>query len=310
MTGTTDARNRVRVLDLHFKAPGTIASFLLPTSEGPILIETGPESTYDSLVRGLKREGLNPGDITRVLVTHIHLDHSGAAWRLAREGAEICVHPVGAPHMADPSKLMASAKKIYGEKMDELWGRVEGIPEGRIHVLQDREVLRCGDIEIEALFTPGHATHHVAYRLGDAVFTGDVAGVRLEGGPVIPPCPPPDINIEDWLASIERIRRVQPRVLFLTHFGPYTDAEGHLGRLARNLQLFSGWIRNRLREDAEDLSLVRQFEAYTQGFLDGNGLAEGRTREYEIANPAYMSVAGLTRYWRKVHPESLAGAAG
>ncbi len=305
MAGMTDARNKVRVLDLHFKAPGTIASFLLPTSEGPVLIETGPESTYGTLTEALKREGLAPGDIRHVLVTHIHLDHSGAAWRLAREGATVCVHPMGAPHMIDPSKLMASAGKIYGERMDELWGRVEGIPKENVHVVKDGEILQYGDTAIEALFTPGHATHHVAYRLGDAVFTGDVGGVRLEAGPVIPPCPPPDINVEDWLSSIEKIRRVQPRVLFLTHFGPYTDAEGHLGRLAQNLQLFAGWMRDRLREKADSSSLVKQFEAYTRGFLDGNGLAEGRTDEYEIANPAYMSVAGLIRYWKKSHPEVL-----
>jgi glyoxylase-like metal-dependent hydrolase (beta-lactamase superfamily II) len=181
----------VRVLDLQFGGAGTIASFLLASAVGPVLVETGPDSTYPALVRALREAGTRPEAVRHVLLTHIHLDHGGAAWRLAAPGAMVYVHPVGAPHLAEPSKLFASAKKIYGDQMDSLWGRLEPIPVQRLRVVEDGEVLRIGDLAIEALHTPGHASHHVAYRLGGVLFTGDVGGVRIGAGPVVPPCPPP-----------------------------------------------------------------------------------------------------------------------
>ena len=299
----------VQTLDLDFQGePGVIAAFLVRTSVGPVLVESGPASTFDALEAALRGAGVEPPDVKHVLLTHIHLDHAGAAWRLASLGAQVHVHPAGAPHLQDPAKLLASARKIYREQMDPLWGRLEPIPPERIRPLADGEVLRFGDVSIEALFTPGHAIHHVAYRLDGAVFTGDVGGVRIDGGPAVAPCPPPDIDVERWLASLDRIRALRPQVLYLTHFGPFADALEHLDRLQRSLRGLAAWVLERMRAGDGEGDLVARLDAYARGYLDGVATREGLARSYQLANPAFMSAAGLARYWRKAHPEALAGA--
>ena len=165
----------VRILDLRFQGvERVIASFLLDSGEGPVLIETGPESTYARLEAALRAEGVLPEEVRHVFVTHIHLDHAGAAWRLAELGATVYAHPQGAPHLVDPSRLLASAERIYGDGLKALWGEVRGIPRERVRPLADGERVRLGDLEVQALATPGHAGHHHAYRVGDLVFTGDV----------------------------------------------------------------------------------------------------------------------------------------
>ena len=299
----------IQTLDLEFQGePGVIAAFLVRTSAGPVLVESGPDSTFAALTAALRRAGVEPAEVRHVLLTHIHLDHAGAAWRLASLGAEVHVHPAGAPHLQDPAKLLASARKIYREQMDPLWGVLEPIPADRIRPLADGDVLRFGDVSIEALFTPGHAIHHVTYRLDGAVFTGDVGGVRIDGGPAVAPCPPPDIDVELWTASLDRIRAVRPQVLYLTHFGPFADALEHLDGVGRSLRGLSAWVLERLRAgDGED-ALVAGVDAYARGVVDGVASREGLARSYQLANPAFMSAAGLARYWRKSHPEALAGA--
>ncbi len=292
-------RQPVRVLDLHFGEPGTIAAFLLQSEDGPVLVETGPDSTYPTLVSELGAAGVAPEQVRHVLLTHIHLDHAGAAWRLAALGATVYVHPVGAPHLADPSKLLASARRIYGEGMEALWGRLEPIAPERLRVVADGEVLRIGRLRFEALHTPGHASHHIAYLTDGLVFTGDVAGVRIAGGPVVPPCPPPDIDLEAWHDSIARLRALGADVLYLTHFGPVADVADHLRDLERSLATYGEWVRERLHRGIEEAALVPLFEAYTEGFLSAQGWERGTLARYALANPAFMSVAGLARYWRK-----------
>ncbi len=304
-----DGRQTIRVLDLHFGVPGTIAAFLLPSADGPVLVETGPDSTYPELVRGLEAAGTSPEQVRHVLLTHIHLDHAGAAWRLARLGATVYVHPVGAPHLADPSKLLTSARRIYGERMDTLWGRLEPIPGECLRLVEDGEVLRIGGLRLEALHTPGHATHHIAYRADGTVFTGDVGGVRIADGPVVPPCPPPDIDLEAWRASIARLAVLDAEALYLTHFGRVTDVGSHLESLQRALESFASWVRERLHRGLEEGALVPLFEAYTEGFLAAQGCREPILTRYGLANPAFMSVAGLARYWRRREKEAAARAA-
>ena len=190
----------MKVLDLRFQgAERVIASFLLDSGEGPVLVETGPESCYPRLVEALRAEGVAPEEVRHVFVTHIHLDHAGAAWRLAELGATVYVHPRGAPHLVDPSRLLASAERIYGDQLKALWCEVRGSPEVRVRLLADGEVVALGGLEVQAVETPGHASHHHAYRVGDLVFTGDVAGVRIAPGPVLPPTPPPDIHLGSLL---------------------------------------------------------------------------------------------------------------
>jgi glyoxylase-like metal-dependent hydrolase (beta-lactamase superfamily II) len=289
----------VTVLDLHFQTAGTVGAFLVRTSAGPVLVETGPESLFGALEAAVNGQGFALEDIRHVFITHIHLDHGGAAWRLARHGAMIHVHPAGAPHLADPGKLLGSARRIYGEDMERLWGRLEPVPRERISPLEDGQTVRIGGLAFEAMHTPGHAIHHITYRLEDGLFTGDVGGIRIGQGPVIPPFPPPDINLEAWADSIARMRAAAPAHLYPTHFGIKDDGAAHFDSLEENIRRIGGWMRDQLRAGGTEEGLVPRFQAFMHELLAGHGLPESSIQDYEIADPAFMSVYGLTRYWRK-----------
>jgi len=295
---TASVRGPVTVLDLQFRGPGTVAAFLVRTSAGPALVETGPESLYADLQAAVEAQGFALEDVRDVFLTHIHLDHGGAAWRLARHGARIHLHPAGAAHLQDPARLMRSARRVYGDALDRLWGRMEPIAADRLVAVEDGGQVRLGDTVLEALHTPGHASHHITWRLGDGLFTGDVGGIRLDSGPVIPPFPPPDVDLEAWLASIVRMRAAAPACLFPTHFGLKEDAAFHFASLEENLHLLAGWMRDQLAAGMEEDALVPPFQAFLRGLLLGHGLSEEDVRHYELADPAYMSVYGLGRYWR------------
>ena len=225
----------VTILDLeHLGRLGVIAAFLVPCPDGGfVLLESGPGSTLAALERGILRAGFDPGTLRAVFVTHVHLDHAGAAGELARRtGAFVAVHPAGARHMADPSRLLASARRIYGDLMDPLWGTMVPVPEDRLRTVAHGETVRVGGLEIVALHTPGHARHHVAWVVDGDVATGDVGGIRLPGWDhVIPPTPPPDIDIDAWLESVAVLRETRPRRLLVTHFGIFDDPGEHLARL-------------------------------------------------------------------------------
>lgn len=293
------AQGPVKLLDLQFQTEGTVGAFLVETMEGPLLVETGPESLYPHLRAAVEAQGHTLEDIRHVFVTHIHLDHAGAAWRLAQHGARIYVHPKGAPHLQDPSKLLGSAQRIYGEAMERLWGRLEPISPDRIVSMEDGQKVRIGGIDMEAIHTPGHAIHHITYRLGEGLFTGDVGGIRIGEGPVIPPFPPPDIDLEAWTNSIGRMRSCQPSHLYPTHFGIKDDPEAHFDSLEENLHRISAWVGDKVNEGGTEEALVPQFQTFLDGLLAAHGLPERVLRDYEIADPAYMSVYGLARYWKK-----------
>ncbi len=226
----------INVIDLHFLGnEETIAAFLIETSAGPVLVETGPHSTLPQLEAGLARHGYQSSDIKHVFLTHIHLDHAGAAWYFAQMGAKVYVHPRGYKHLASPEKLMNSARMIYQDKMDELWGQMNPIPEAQLHSVDDLSDFTIGDTTFKAHYTPGHAVHHIAWQLGDALFAGDVAGVMINKGPVVPPCPPPDINVEDWQNSIRRIEGLNLARLYLTHYGEVNEIAVHLAGLESSL---------------------------------------------------------------------------
>lgn len=289
----------MKILDLNFFSPKVIASYLLESSEGPVLIETGPDTTYKTLISRLKENGYQPEDVKHVFVTHIHLDHSGAAWHFAKNGSTVYVHPRGSKHLIDPEKLLASAKMIYKDQMDELWGNVEGIDENRVVSLNDGEVVKIGDLSVKAIETPGHASHHNAYLVGDDLFCGDVAGNRIETEVILPPTPPPDINIEKWKESISRIREISPRAIYPTHFGRYTDVEAHLTRLENTLDSFTEWMGERVKAGKSDEEIVPEFESYTYDILNEHNISKELVRAYELSDPFWMNVYGLTRYWRK-----------
>ncbi|MBT0812720.1 MBL fold metallo-hydrolase [Litoribacter ruber] len=289
----------VHIIDLQFKKiPNSIAAFLVETSEGPILIESGPESTFEALQSGVEKIGYQIEDIQHVFLSHIHFDHAGAAWKFANHGAKIYLHPKGAPHLANPDKLWNSAKMIYGDQMEELWGEMKAIPPSQLISMTDGQTISIGSTSLTAWFTPGHAVHHIAWQLGDTVFTGDVAGVKIDGGPVTPPCPPPDIHIEDWKKSIERIKALQPTALYLTHYGKVIEIDTHFEELELILDDWAVWIKGYYEKKVEQQEVVPLFITYTQNQLKKSGLSKETLDKYEKANPSWMSVAGLYRYWK------------
>ncbi len=289
----------MEILDLNFFSPKVIASYLLQSAEGPVLIETGPDTTFSTLKSALNQRGYDVKDIRHVFVTHIHLDHSGAAWHFAQNGSKVYVHPRGAKHLVNPERLLASAEMIYKDKMKELWGTVEGMAEDRVIAVGDGDVLNIGGLRIHVLETPGHASHHNAYLSEGVVFCGDVGGIRIESEVILPPTPPPDVNLEQWFDSIEKIRKVSPDVLYPTHFGGYEDVKEHLERLEDNLKEFSDWVGERVKAGKSDEEIVPEFEAYTRKILSEHGVSKELERAYELADPFWMNVYGLTRYWRK-----------
>jgi glyoxylase-like metal-dependent hydrolase (beta-lactamase superfamily II) len=292
----------VYTLDLYFLGiPGTIASYLIPHPRGAVLVECGPGSTLEGLTAGLKAHGFTPADVTDVLLTHIHLDHGGAAGWMARQGARIHVHPAGAPHLLNPEKLLASAQRIYGEQMQRLWGDFLPVPEDRLNVVEDGQVLEIEGLVFQALDTPGHANHHHAYLLGNLCFSGDIAGVRLANtNHVRLPMPPPDLNLEKWRLSLSRLQATGASRIAPTHFGLYTDTDWHLAAALKALDEIEAWVEATMPTDPSPEDLSSEFQEWTRRQSLQEGLDERLLPAYEAVNPAWMSSQGLYRYWRKV----------
>lgn len=292
--------SHIQLFDLQFQGNDhTVAAFLLESDEGPVLIETGPHSTFPQLETCIREAGYATSDIRHVLLTHIHLDHAGAAWEFAQRGAKIYVHPLGAPHMQRPEKLYHSAKLIYQDKMEELWGDLRPIDEAQLQTAAHQEKIPIGNLEFMAWHTPGHAVHHIAWQNGSELFTGDVAGICINGGMVSAPCPPPDINIEDWKASIALIRSLPVERLWLTHFGPVNAIQLHLDELEYRLDKWSKWMWKPFSEGISIEEITPQFQEFAAMELIEAGIDEFDMNRYESSNPAWMSVAGLMRYWKK-----------
>ncbi|MDH5609041.1 MAG: MBL fold metallo-hydrolase [Cyclobacteriaceae bacterium] len=290
----------IETLDLHFLGiDHAIASFLIPTTEGPVLIETGPHSTLRSLEASVQQRGYKLEEIRHVLLTHIHLDHAGAAWYLARHGATVYLHPFGEAHLADPSKLMDSARRIYKDQMDQLWGDMQPIASQHLRTVKNGEVIGIGGTQFRSIHTPGHARHHIAWQMDHVLFTGDVAGVKIGNGPVVPPCPPPDIDLEDWNRSIDLILNEKPEQLYLTHYGQVLQVPKHMDELRNILNDWAYWIKEKWEQGLSPDAMTPLFSAYTANQLRKKGVSEHGIAQYEAANPAWMSVAGLIRYWKK-----------
>jgi len=273
-----------------------ISSFLIPHKDGLVVVESGPHSTIPNLEKGIQKLGYELKDITHVLLTHIHLDHAGGAWYLAEQGAKVYVHPKGYKHMCNPEKLLASAQKLYGDLMDQLWGTLKPINENQLFEVADNEVIDINGLSFTSHYTPGHAIHHIAWQLNDVVFTGDVAGIRLNQGPIVPP----DINIEDWYTSIERLLSLENiSTYYLTHGGKITDCERHLEELKSVLDAYSSFILEHYKKQTPKQELIELFTEFSKDQLVKNG-GEGETlKRYENSNPSFMAVSGLWRYWKK-----------
>ena len=297
----------IHVLDTrHLGRPGIIAATALETEDGLTLFDTGPESTFETLVADLRERNFAPGDVRHVFLSHIHFDHAGAAWRFAELGATIYVHPRGAPHLIDPAKLVASATRLYGDDMERLWGKFSGIAPERVRVLEDNDVVRVAPFEIRAIATPGHASHHHIYHWDDNVFGGDVAGVRLGGGPPTPPFVPPELEIESWRESIAKIRVLNPAKLYLPHFGLVPgDISAHLDALEERVVRWSIWFRDRIRANDDEPTMTPAFAEHVARELRTLGATQSEVADYEHADPSFMAVSAAIRYWRKHHPEEV-----
>ncbi|CAN5746623.1 MBL fold metallo-hydrolase [soil metagenome] len=291
----------IHILDTQqLGRPGIIAATALETADGVALFDTGPESTFGNIAAGLLAQGAAPTDVRHVFLSHIHFDHAGAAWRFADLGATVYVHPRGERHLLDPAKLVESATRIFGAEMERLWGRVAPVPAERLRVLQDNEQVQLGSVAVRAIATPGHASHHHVYHWEENVFGGDVAGVRIGGGPPIPPFVPPELNVEEWLSSIDKMRALGAAKLYLPHFGCVKgDVSAHLDQLEERVRRWSGWFLEQLRAGRGEEQLVPAFAEYEAADLLGGGATAEEVEDYERADPSHMAVMAALRYWRK-----------
>jgi glyoxylase-like metal-dependent hydrolase (beta-lactamase superfamily II) len=275
-------------IDLRFRSQSrVIGVYLLETEDGPALFDCGPSTCVERLKAGLRERGLELHDLRDLLLSHIHLDHAGAAGVLVREhpGLRVHVSEVGAPHLVDPTKLEASARRLYGETFDDLWGELAPVPKENVQVVG-------GDVlGLECFPSPGHARHHVCYLDADrTLYAGDAAGVRIQPGRyVMPPTPPPDVDLEAWQATLDDIEARAPERLAVVHFGVASDPERHLADLRRRLLEWAAVVEGGGSEDefvAQAREQLRQTEAE-------------RLPAYEAAMPLWQSYAGLKRYWEK-----------
>ena len=262
---------------LHGGAARTIGAYLLETPHGLSLFDCGPSSCIPALKDGLAERGAELPDVKNLLLSHIHLDHAGAAGSLVREhpGLQVWVSDVGAPHLLDPSRLERSARRLYGDAFDELWGELAAVPEENLHVADGRAA------GLEVFAAPGHASHHVCYFDGATLYAGDAAGVRiLPSRSVLPPTPPPDVDVEAWYRTLEEIERRAPERLALIHFGLAEDVSRHLGELRERLDTWA----TRVEKGASETEFVAAGRA---------DLPTDEADRYDRAMPFWQSYAGL-----------------
>jgi len=273
--------NEPRVIDLQFAGrEQAIGVYLVDTDDGPALFDCGPSSTLPALEAGLTAAGLAPTDLRHLLLSHIHLDHAGATGPLVRRNPELTVwvSEIGAPHLVDPSRLERSARRLYGDLFDPLWGELAPVPERNVRIA-------AGDVlGWEAFPTPGHASHHVSYLRDGTLLAGDACGVRMPGSRyVLPVSPPPDIDVETWHATAAEIRRRAPERIALIHFGVHEDVPAHLDRFDAELDRWAKRVGDGMSQEA---------------FVDAARADIGDEADaYDTVAPLWQSWQGLRRYW-------------
>jgi glyoxylase-like metal-dependent hydrolase (beta-lactamase superfamily II) len=279
----------IEPIDLQHSAPGIIGCYVLETNDGPALFDCGPTTCVEQLEAGLAARGLQLTDLRHLLLSHIHLDHAGAAGTLVRKHPVLQVHvsEIGAPHIVDPTKLEASARRLYGDAFDALWGELVPVPAENVHLVGDRV------LDLDCFPTPGHASHHVSYLHSDGtLYAGDAAGVRVgRGGFVMPPCPPPEFDLDAWERTIDEIERRSPGRLALIHFGTYDDVEPHLQALRTTLSRWAHWVENGMDEQTFAAAARHDVSQTDPDLAD----------DYDRAAPYWHHYRGIERYWRKQH---------
>jgi glyoxylase-like metal-dependent hydrolase (beta-lactamase superfamily II) len=292
---------RIHTLDLRFIGiPGLIASYLVESGGEYALIETGPGSTLETLRAAIRAVGIEESAIKKVFVTHIHLDHAGAAGWFAQHGATIYCHPNAARHLIDPSKLIDSARMVYGDLMDSLWGDMLPAPAERVVALQDNERVPLGEIEIIAWDTPGHARHHHAFIIGDICFTGDVAGMRLEHSRYLSvTAAPPQFDPIAYVQSVDRLLAANFKTLYLTHFGAVSDVAWHLSTYRQRVTEVYERVAADFRSGVSVEENRRNYAAAEHSVAMGLGVDEELWQKGEDANVTSMCADGVRLYCEK-----------
>ena len=283
--------------------PHTIAAGLLESNGHRSIVDPGPGSTLEIFHQQLQAHGLAVGDLDAILLTHIHLDHAGATGALVRENPHLAVyvHKFGAPHMIDPSKLLASAQRLWPNDLQRLFGEALPVPAENLHILEGGETLTLGSRKLEVVYTPGHASHHVSYfDLAEGVaFVGDTAGVRIEGNSfAMPATPPPDIDLEIWEKSFAAILERKPARLFLTHYGYSDNPAEHILLFRERLHRWAALTAEILRTAQSDSAAMDSFMSATYAEISQH-LGGSEAEHYAFSAGLNLSFLGLARYLRK-----------
>jgi glyoxylase-like metal-dependent hydrolase (beta-lactamase superfamily II) len=289
--------------DLWTGRARTIAAALLESDGHRAVIDPGPGSTLETFRQQLQVHGLAVRDLDAILLTHIHLDHAGATGALVRENPRLSVyvHRLGAPHMVDPSKLLASAARLWPNDLQRLFGDALPVPEGNLRILEGGETLALGARELEVVYTPGHASHHVSYfdQAEGVAFVGDTTGVRIEGHPfVMPATPPPDIDLSIWDTSFAAILERKPSRLFLTHFGYSDNPSEHILLFRERLHRWAAMAEQAIRTTTSDAAAMDSFMSATHREIAEHLPAE-EVDHYVFSAGLNLSFLGLARYLRK-----------
>jgi glyoxylase-like metal-dependent hydrolase (beta-lactamase superfamily II) len=300
----TTIASGVSYIDLDFLGRRhAIATGIIAGARDIALVDPGPSSCLERLEEELHAQGIRLAEVTHLLLTHIHLDHAGATGTIVKRHPHITVvvHERGATHMVAPQKLLESATRLYGNDMDRLWGEFLAVPADNVRALSGGERIDVAGRSFDVAYTPGHASHHVSYfdASSGIAFVGDTAGVCVDRGYVLPPTPPPDIDIEAWTASVHRIEAWRPQTLFLTHFGPSVlPPATHLQALLDHLGITSARVRETLAEQGTDDDRRERFAERLRRELRRT-MNEEQLDSYAVAAPFGMLWMGLARYWRK-----------
>ena len=291
-------------VDLKFRgSPHVIATAVVSDAGGVALIDPGPASCLDALELGLNAMGIRFADVTHLLLTQVHLDHAGVTGTLVRRcpALKVFVHERGRPHLIDPTRLVRSATRLWGDEMQTLWGEVAPVPATNIVTLHgDGDRIDTAGRTFDVAYTPGHASHHTSFfdRSSGVAFVGDAAGIRIKGDYVRPPTPPPDIDVELWTQTAARIDAWDPQTMFLTHFGPTGNVRPHLQSLVENLRSSAEWVRASLLEPGSDDERARSYAEYVDRELKRH-LTDEQILPHLVGAPFEVSWLGLARYWRK-----------
>ena len=291
----------VHTIDLKFQGiPGAIGAFLIPLASGGVLVECGPGSTLQALIEGLEEFNLSPHEITDVCLTHIHLDHAGSAGWWSRQGARIHVHHIGAPHLIQPERLLASAARIYGDMMTPLWGEFFHVPENKINYLNDGDEIQLDHLTIRAMDTPGHANHHMSFLLDGFCFSGDVGGVHLQGiNAVRLPTVPPEFNPDKWCQSINKFERENISAFITTHYGIHSDARSHLGEIKKSLENLVSWMELHISSINSREAFRELYSNWIKNNLSDVNLTQEEVMAFELAISSQMSADGIFHYLTK-----------